>query len=231
MRRDMAKLLVERPRVGNIGSRRDRLTKLTEDSPCFESIRKKWHDHRKSLNENLAPLRRFLRSCVGRSWDEVYSELRQHVRADSAVQLHILQHLWDFVVRHVVLIDGVPCQAGDEERCCRVGRPIRSGQLYVHPESRLLLLVPDEPRRKYQRPPAPRVLPDGRQLHQVAGVWYAVELAPVDRTQVPLRDAVVGLLTWDADWSVLWQTYGCRDRYGVRKQQLGKRALKKLGLR
>ena len=112
MREDMYELLLERPRGGRrIRHVRKRLSPLRMDeaeaAPKRVSVgrgvtKTKW------LNENLAPLRRYLESRLGEPWDQVYSEIRRHVRFDSAVQLHVLQHLrWD-VDLHVDIIDGVP---------------------------------------------------------------------------------------------------------------------------
>src|SRR5688500_11192928 len=101
MRDDMAKLLVERPRVGGgvkypRGAERPWKGVPLDERPHKESIKFSWNRAKtcpKWLNENLAPLRRFLRSRCGRPWDEVYSEICQRINRDSAVQLHIWQHL------------------------------------------------------------------------------------------------------------------------------------------
>ena len=62
----------------------------------------------KHLSDNLQPLVRFLRTCVGRSWDKVHSEIAEHVRFTNAVQQHVLQHLRQFVEEHPKMLDGVP---------------------------------------------------------------------------------------------------------------------------
>jgi hypothetical protein len=51
----------------------------------------------KSLNENLAPLRRYLARQVGRPWSKVYSEISENLRVTNAVQQHVRDHLKDFV--------------------------------------------------------------------------------------------------------------------------------------
>ena len=51
----------------------------------------------KSLNENLAPLRRYLERNVGRPWSKVYAEICATLDSRKATGLHILQHLRDFV--------------------------------------------------------------------------------------------------------------------------------------
>jgi len=114
MRADMSKIIVERPRLRygrRPGSRYDRgkiktlFSRDPELAPRCQSMtfaveRRKW------LNENLAPLARFLRSSVGRKWDAVFSEISTRIDASSAVQHHILEHIDDFVARDAVIIDG-----------------------------------------------------------------------------------------------------------------------------
>src|SRR5438874_10641294 len=51
----------------------------------------------KQLNENLAPLRRYLARQVGRPWNKVYAEIAANLRVDNAVQQHVRDHLRDFV--------------------------------------------------------------------------------------------------------------------------------------
>src|SRR5689334_8741261 len=105
MRPDMAKVIVERPRYGGglkFQRNADRKWQClpVDERPRAEAIKARWRQSKvqpKRLNENLAPLRRFLRSRVGRPWDEVYSEICERINRDSAVQLHIWQHLWDYV--------------------------------------------------------------------------------------------------------------------------------------
>jgi len=97
MRADMSRVIVERPRRGG-GDRRGRAVPF-ENLPQHEGMRR---PHQRSggakeLNENLAPLRRYLERQVGRPWDKVYAEIAKHLRADNAVQQHVRDHLRDFV--------------------------------------------------------------------------------------------------------------------------------------
>src|SRR4051812_28161761 len=105
MRHDMANVLVERPRRGGgvkyprgAGPFWGRVA--LEELPAREALKRPWVTCPKSLNENLAPLRRFLLSRVGRPWDAVYGEICERINRDSAVQLHIWQHLMWEVARH-----------------------------------------------------------------------------------------------------------------------------------
>lgn len=63
MRADMNKVIVERPRGGRgYPQRSERFARNVEDWP---SRARKCHYKTKYLNENLAPLKRYLRSQVG----------------------------------------------------------------------------------------------------------------------------------------------------------------------
>jgi len=59
------------------------------------------------FSENFAPLLRFLRRQVGRSWDRVHADICRGLRLDSAVQKHVRDHLEDFVATRSWMVDGV----------------------------------------------------------------------------------------------------------------------------
>lgn len=108
MRRDMNKLLCERPRGGwRLKTKRGHGRRFDWDSapkrgPMPGRVRRsKW------LNENLQPLRRFLLSKLGRSWDRVYAEIRADLKVSRAIDLHILQHLDHMVHTQVRIVDRV----------------------------------------------------------------------------------------------------------------------------
>ena len=81
MRSDMAKVIVERPRIGSSmrgkskGYRRSLQRLDHETLPSKEGIKRRHLGHRKWLNEHLGPLRRYLDSQVGRPWNKVFSEI------------------------------------------------------------------------------------------------------------------------------------------------------------
>ena len=52
------------------------------------------------LNENLAPLQRYLARQVGRPWNKIYAEIAEHLKPTSTVQQHVRDHLKDFVQLH-----------------------------------------------------------------------------------------------------------------------------------
>jgi hypothetical protein len=109
-------------------------------------MRSKW------LNENLAPLRRFLRRRVGQPWNTVHAEICAHIQCDSAVQKHVLDHLRHYVELHPVFIDGVPhhAQARRFGRADGHGYPPLSDygrSFYVCPQTGTLQHVRRQPRR------------------------------------------------------------------------------------
>lgn len=150
MRSDMAKVLVERSRRGGHNNRKGRSVPL-DDLPSKESM-KRQHTDRKELNENLAPLKRFLQKSVGRKWNDVYSEICANLKLTSAVQRHILEHLEWYV--HV--------------------KPYPSGNyrdFYVDDSGTLRA----EPKKRWR--PRKEVYPNllGREAIRIGGVWYAIK--------------------------------------------------------
>lgn len=110
MRSDMFEVIIERPRGGGgrvkWGRSLERTPRAIERAPSREGMRARGRS--KFLNENLAPLKRFLRSRVGRPWDAVRSELREGLSMDSAVQKHVMDHVRQMVEENPVMIDGRP---------------------------------------------------------------------------------------------------------------------------
>lgn len=104
MRSDMFKVIVERPRWGaghalHVKLKRDR-------DPNCKFIGLKKHAkceaaYTKSLNENLQPLVRFLRSRRGARWDDVFREICAKLDTGSTVKMHVRLHLDDIVATRV----------------------------------------------------------------------------------------------------------------------------------
>jgi len=150
MRSDMAKVIVERPRCGDTHAYREvraaRKHDLSEEAPLRESM-KRPHitEYRgKQLNENLAPLRRFLSSQVGRPWDHVYRDLNEHVKVTSPVQLHIREHLHGYVYLHTFRDEnGVVCH----NESWRGTQPLSVGDLYVN-DAGILTRLRSQPKQR-----------------------------------------------------------------------------------
>lgn len=181
MRDDMARVIVERPRIPSFKNRKGR-RRAMEDLPTHEGLRRaqSLRGDRKQLNENLAPLRRYLEGQVGRPWNKVYAEIAMRLRVGNTVQQHVRDHLRDFV-------------AITPRRQIRDWRASMCGglwwqPLYVDPVTGLLCrtdLLPEMKARRRamrHRVPAPieRIqLAEDRQLRLIGGLWYEVELTPL----------------------------------------------------
>ncbi|KRA75861.1 hypothetical protein ASD78_07830 [Lysobacter sp. Root667] len=191
MRKDMYKVIVERPRRGGRYSKELRPPSDPEDQPQHESLKFR-HRSRKWLNENLNPLRRYLGRQAGRRWDEVYSELCANIDRRNTVQQHIHEHLEDFVALRVQALDGALHYErgyGGLQRLDRSWAP----KLYVDPVSGLLLInhagiqARREAKREYARARRAqpevdvRALDEFHQLRRIDGIWYEVELAELPR--------------------------------------------------
>jgi hypothetical protein len=227
MRDDMAKVIVERPRRGGArgfpraasgGRGRTGLEELCRR----EGIRRPWISDRKGLNENLSPLYRYLRSQVGRPWDKVYAEVCQRINRDSAVQLHIWQHLVQFVCTDPHVISGDVRRWG--------GR--RWFAFYVDPKSGLLRQNSEHFRwrslRPRPKPPCDRIrIDDTREYRLMEGLWYELTFAPIPEQMYGIYDAVL-----KKGYPALTPThlYECHGRavYVARKRQLNKKELRRL---
>lgn len=202
MREDMAKVIVERPRIKGRAWRRPkgykrRLRRAGEDGgPIREGIKRPWAAcGGKHLNEHLGPLRRYLDKQVGRPWDKVFSEICAHIHRDSAVQDHVRDHVDQYVVTDVVVIDGVACHGGSDRR---YGTPLsawRGWGWYVCPRTRLL-----RRQERWERPAMPakvadRVVPvsETQQCRFRDGAWHLVTLVrlPAVRQHCAERDVVL----------------------------------------
>ena len=146
MRADMDKVIVERPRVGSrLPSRKKGYRKYIQSTPIDELPKQeqllgRWKGREKWLNEHLGPMRRFLRSRVGRPWNKVHQELCEHISFSNAVQAHVLAHIFQYVRRNVFV--------ESPSRVFMLGghpwfslNPLNENEMYVCPRSGLLKVV------------------------------------------------------------------------------------------
>jgi len=233
MRWDMFKVIVERPRVKGWKHKRgrdeQRAVQEPEQAPLRQSCARGRQRSGKYLNENLAPLRRFVLAQVGRPWDRVNAEICAHLRPGSAVQQHVLQHLGDFVVKDVEVVDGEPVHRADH-------RPVFGSRwremTWVCPRSGILRRSPQR-EKPVASPVRDRVvLGERSQLQRIAGVWYQLIFMPLAELKGARVDAVLRRSVDGPDgWLVrreLTVLYGREGVYAVQKLQLGKRGLARL---
>jgi len=104
MRDDMFKVIVERPRWGSRFADSVKLKKDPNVDRKHVGVNRHVHERAcigKALNENLAPLARYLRRQVGRRWDDVFSEICVQLDTGSTVKMHVRLHLDDLVVSRI----------------------------------------------------------------------------------------------------------------------------------
>jgi hypothetical protein len=239
MRADMAKVIVERPRVGSRchkkrkGYDRAKVRGSWEERATHEGMKVR-SGSTKYFNEHLSPLRRFLHSRVGHPWDKVFSEICARVNRNSAVQDHVRDHVDDIVATHVVLVDGVPCSGEGRE----YGEPLRLSrwrQLYVCPRTGILrrIKMPRSAGRANQdqpaQLPAPVKVNDQLQCHFLDGAWHLVTVAPLPpdpwRAQCRKMDVVLNVKVCDLGPQAAIKAYGAAV-YAVARRPLRKRELR-----
>lgn len=124
----------------------EKLTKEASQDGLFNHYLIKPRNKSKYLSDHLDPLRRFLRSKVGQSWNGVYSELCQRLDNNTMAGQHVLSHVWDYIERHVELIDGIPYSKPYWVSRRRLDRHYRD-KFYVHPETGILFAAEKTPRK------------------------------------------------------------------------------------
>jgi len=145
MRDDMAKVVTERPRRGHrnkskktTGRRIRRFDSTHEyDEPTRLPIARyrQYGWNAKEFSDLINPLKRYLRSCIGRPWHKVHSELSGKLDRRSVTGSHI----WDHVVREIE----TDCYIGDDRLAYSNRRrylhpEIPVAGLYVHPRTGLI---------------------------------------------------------------------------------------------
>lgn len=244
MRKDMSKVIVERPRLGRAaaGKKPGRTRTLVDDDGepirAVKSVREPNGKALKTkmLNETLNPLKRYLASNVGRPWNKVFSEISEHLKPTSTVQQHVRDHLNDFVATKTRMKAGavmVTPRFGGE-------RPLAEDYslYYVHPRTGLLRKNEHYKswnaryRAKRLKEEAElakrmRVVDEKTQLHLFDGAWWEVKLA-----KMPLHGLVVDVVQRSRLSNLpAIQLYGRDNVYARDKRQLSKAEMKKLGLR
>lgn len=240
MRKDMSKVVVERPRHGRSRpARAGRTRALLDDegAPLRASMREpvKAPAKTKYFSDHLGPLRRFLLKNVGRPWNKVYGEISAELKPTSVVQQHVRDHVHDFVAIHARTRAGVMhvvSRWGREQPLAEDYRP-----LYVHPRTGLLRrneAYKNWGKRARERAQAEAAERAGRmcelspklQLHKLKDdVWWEVKLARAGDGRLP--DVVIAAGLSDLAPEKL---YGRADVRAMDKRVLSKAEKKKLGL-
>ena len=142
MRSDMDKVVTERPRYGHANRSKKTGLKINRVDPnrdydtpkrLSSSKGRQYGWDAKEFSDRIGPLKRFLRSQVGRHWGKVYSELSEVLDKRSLTGRHIWVH-----IRQEVKVD---CLVGADGKIYSDPRyepwyPVKG--LYVHPRTRIL---------------------------------------------------------------------------------------------
>jgi hypothetical protein len=203
MRKDMFKVIVERERGGSSDKSDTKIARgffrgLKPDSSCIED-REDWEEeeklnhlprkitgrkpqgyNRKSLNENLSPLRRFIASRVGRVWNDVWSEICENINSDSTVQKHVLDHAKDYVYTNCYFDDAGNVWCNDSysgPRLISPAYPSRySMEHYEEPNTGILKQIKIVPYPKKKEEVIRINVGNNKQLHKLENIWYLVTL-------------------------------------------------------
>ncbi len=253
MRGDMPKVIVERPRAGRSKLRRDKTVR--DDDAALSKVGMK-RDARlrggyKTLNENLAPLKRFLNAQVDRPWNKVWSEICANLKPSNTVQQHVRDHIPDFVAIKTSLKDG---EVWVHERWAPVRLKDSHARLYVDPKSGLLRRNKHwrswEGKRRdkreaeaKERAARMRIVSEKVQLHLFDECWWEVRLSKVPtgvrpvksaggtrqmKVELPVDDTLLHAL---GDPESRQRLYGRPGVYGMSKRQLSKKEIRALKLR
>ncbi|HEY9690617.1 MAG TPA: hypothetical protein V6D15_00250 [Oculatellaceae cyanobacterium] len=180
----LSEIVIERPRHGmRISSTRlkgvkktlDKLTVEATEDGLFNPYLIKVRNGSKYLSDHLGPLRRFLRSKVGQPWNDVYSELCQRLNPNTIAGKHVIDHLWDYVERHVEIIDGIPYSKPYWISRTQLISSYRD-KFYVHPLTGILCTVEKSSRvsRQQDQPTNVVIIDDYHQYHQINDIWYLI---------------------------------------------------------
>ena len=211
MRRDLNKLLTERPRVrhneGYHQVRRVHRNRIDDDEyGGRESMRLRPNlvGDRKRPRETLTPLFRWLNSCVGKNWNTCYSELCENYDVRSPANKVIFDHLWDRVEKHA-FIDGDAVMVVDNFSRFRRHHsfpkdiiPIQQmgwKDFYICPKDGTLKKIHHGLGHKARRAKQAaeqtekqratfRKLNDQEVLRLIDGVWYHFDLLPIPSARV-----------------------------------------------
>jgi hypothetical protein len=260
MREDMFEVIIERPRLGSRRRHHRRARRMDakvdarrdpDAMPLQIGIgRWTWIGRGgKTLNENLAPLRRYLERQVNRPWDKIWSEISENLSVNSTVQQHVRDHVSDFVAFRTYAKEGAVFVSGrfGENRALR-DSPYR---LYVDPRTGILRKNKyyESWQKKYRamraaaekhRATRMRELSETLQAHRLDdNCWWEVRLAPVPTRKVTYggaREYTVREKFTDVVHSARLSTlpveelYGRDGVYAVGKRQLSRREIADLDL-
>jgi hypothetical protein len=178
MKDHFSKILTERPRYGSrIWSYHDTRPRIKhldvddlDDLPKDEGYRYP-HYYNKEFNDLIGPLERFLISRLGQKWDDVYSEIREKINANSTTQIHILGHLY-WLVAVNVHIDENGIWEQPYKNWSHGAYRLSSGDIYVHPDTNILERIPLKKIKKLPPKISHHSFGHEKEVFKIGGIWY-----------------------------------------------------------
>ena len=145
MRDDMSKVVTERPRRGHGNASRKttgpRIRRFDPDRDYDEPTLlpvargRQYGYEAKEFSDLINPLKRYLRSCIGRPWNKVHSELSRKLDRRSVTGSHIWHHImWEIETDCYIGDDRVAYS--NRRRYLNRESPVEG--LYVHPRTGLI---------------------------------------------------------------------------------------------
>lgn len=211
MRKDMHKIVIDTYRVnGYFDGNKKHGKRVNADydedglyGRISSSRRRQYSYDCKDLGDRISPLRKYLRSCVGRHWDDVYSELKKGLPRG----LHG-EHIWS----HVQWEIDIHCFEGQDGKIHRMGHRnfgynSEVDGLFVHPKTRRVCWAePKNTESRRRRKAKARndkaieagevpVTIDGKSYCKYDGIWYLVWRETEER-YVPGLDKTVEIKTY-----------------------------------
>lgn len=189
MRGDMGKVVLERPRRGHAerGVKAKRFGQIVDGeyygitripmSISGKQMAYSLHREGKSFSDLLGPLNKYLRSNVGRKWDDVYSEIKQILGNGGWPMRHIVEQ---HINVHTNTYRDEHGQVWAHSNYRYGGGPTKvwNEDLYVEPGTGILRIVPGSRWANFRKrwviddKPRPVDLSDGRHAVKLNGLWY-----------------------------------------------------------
>jgi len=268
MREDLNKLLCERERVGHsdrYGNYRrlkhfEDKSDIEDSDELFtgvgsshrESMKIRYGYDTKSFNENLNPLRGFIRSSVGKKWNKVYSEICKVFDKRSVINQHILVHLFQYVETKDIVVgaNGKLWYRPTEYVFSTEPHPLKesSVEYYVDPRDGILKYNDGHQtqrqaarqravERAKEKAAVLRVLNDQTELHNISGSWFEVKFEHVaGQTETEMvtdyyrKNWLRTRTVYPYRFDVLAKQTVAEKRVAVSKRQLSHKELRKYGL-
>jgi hypothetical protein len=202
MRRDFIAVLTDKPRTGGNGKQHFKTNRRRSKLACQEGMGKVDQVLLESIQDNINPLnirsvkhihtgmvwdqlkesrlndqyfKRFLQSQVGRSWNDVYSDICRKLRESPALTKRVSDLISWLVESDVQMIGGIPHSSG------LFGTfPLLSYKFYINPDDGKLCKAPEyhSHYRNFDWS-VDRIIDQSNpltQYHRVNGIWYEYKL-------------------------------------------------------